>query len=149
MIPTESAAGCSASCLIDACPSAGGSSATRASHAPTCDDLDLVGVAAVAPANHLLGVVRAGALLPVKNEGYAFTLLLLSGALGDDPQIRPIRFCPTQPSIGTGRTWTNGAEPGLAKTTHREDYSVPSSSRAPTRSCPTTTSDASTPNSTP
>jgi len=60
-----------------------------ASHAPAWDDLDLVGVAAIAPANHILGVVRAGALLPVKNEGYGFTPLLLSGALGGDPQIRP------------------------------------------------------------
>jgi hypothetical protein len=33
--------------------------------------------------------VRAGALLPVKNDGYAFTPLLLCGAIGGDPQIRP------------------------------------------------------------
>jgi pimeloyl-ACP methyl ester carboxylesterase len=60
-----------------------------ASQAPAWNDLDLVGVAAVAPANHLLGAVRAGALIPLKNEGYGFTPLLLSGALGGDPQIRP------------------------------------------------------------
>ena len=60
-----------------------------ASHAPAWNDLDLVGVAAIAPANHILGNVRAGALLPVKNEGYAFTPLLLCGAIGGDPQIRP------------------------------------------------------------
>jgi pimeloyl-ACP methyl ester carboxylesterase len=60
-----------------------------ASQAPAWNDLDLVGVAAVAPANHLLEAVRAGALIPLKNEGYGFTPLLLSGALGGDPQIRP------------------------------------------------------------
>jgi pimeloyl-ACP methyl ester carboxylesterase len=60
-----------------------------ASQAPAWDDLNLVGVTAIAPANHILGVVRAGALLPVKNEGYGFTPLLLCGALASDPQIRP------------------------------------------------------------
>lgn len=60
-----------------------------ASQAPAWEDLDLVGVAAIAPANHVLGNVRAGALLPVKNDGYGFTPLLLCGALAGDPQIRP------------------------------------------------------------
>src|SRR6476646_3800537 len=120
-----------------------------ASHAPAWDDLDLVGVAAIAPANHILGVVRAGALLPVKNEGYGFTPLLLSGALGGDPQIRPDQVLSDTAFTSTGRTWTSGAEPDSAKTTRGKDSSVPSSSRAPTRTCPTTTSDASTPNSTP
>jgi hypothetical protein len=45
--------------------------------------------AAIAPANHILGVVRANAPLPLKNEGYAFTPLLLCGALGGNPQIWP------------------------------------------------------------
>ena len=60
-----------------------------ASQAPACDDLHLVGVAAMAPANHVLGNVRAGALLPVKSDGYGFTPLLLCGAMAGDPQIRP------------------------------------------------------------
>jgi pimeloyl-ACP methyl ester carboxylesterase len=60
-----------------------------ASHAPARDDLNLVGVAAIAPANHLLGLVRAGALLPAKNEGYGYIPLLLCGAIGGDPRIRP------------------------------------------------------------
>ena len=60
-----------------------------ASQAPADGDFDLVGVAAIAPANHVGGNVRAGALLPVKNEGYGFTPLLLCVAMGGDPQIRP------------------------------------------------------------
>ncbi|WP_374201558.1 hypothetical protein [Actinocorallia sp. API 0066] len=44
----------------------------------------LVGVAAIAPANHQLEVVRAGAnpLNVIKDEGYAFTPLFLAGAIG-------------------------------------------------------------------
>lgn len=43
--------------------------------------LTLVAVAAIAPANHLLGVVRAGSLVNVANAGFAFTPLLLCGAI--------------------------------------------------------------------
>jgi pimeloyl-ACP methyl ester carboxylesterase len=42
----------------------------------------LVGVAAIAPANHSLGLVHAGAISDSKNEGYGFTPLLLAGAIG-------------------------------------------------------------------
>jgi pimeloyl-ACP methyl ester carboxylesterase len=42
----------------------------------------LVAVAAIAPANHPLQVVQAGALVPAPDEGYAFTPLFLAGAIG-------------------------------------------------------------------
>ncbi|NJP99886.1 lipase family protein [Streptomyces zingiberis] len=72
--------------------SQGGQAALFAAHhSPSHPDLDLAGVAAIAPANHLLGIVRAGSVVPSHAEdgGYAFTPLLLSGALGGDPAIRP------------------------------------------------------------
>jgi pimeloyl-ACP methyl ester carboxylesterase len=47
------------------------------------DGLELVGVAAIAPANHSLGLIRAGAspLNTAQNEGYSFTPLFLAGAI--------------------------------------------------------------------
>ncbi|MHA6757089.1 alpha/beta hydrolase family protein [Streptacidiphilus sp. PAMC 29251] len=42
----------------------------------------LVAVAAIAPANHPLNIVQAGALLPAPDDGYAFTPLFLAGAIG-------------------------------------------------------------------
>jgi pimeloyl-ACP methyl ester carboxylesterase len=42
----------------------------------------LLAVAAIAPANHALNVVQAGALNPGIDEGYAFTPLFLAGAIG-------------------------------------------------------------------
>ncbi|GAB3957819.1 alpha/beta hydrolase family protein [Streptomyces sparsus] len=72
--------------------SEGGQAALFAGHhALAWPDLDLRAVAAVAPANHLLGAVRAGALAPARSDGYASTPLLLSGAVGGDPDIRPHR----------------------------------------------------------
>ncbi|MDK1473483.1 lipase family protein [Streptomyces sp. 549] len=63
-----------------------------AHHAPAWPDLDLRAVAAVAPANHLLDQVRATARLPARGAGGpALTPLLLSGAMGGDPAIRPHR----------------------------------------------------------
>ncbi|GII04900.1 alpha/beta hydrolase family protein [Planobispora takensis] len=59
-----------------------------AHHAPERAD-GLVGVAAIAPANHALDVVRGGAHYPGPNRGYAFTPLFLAGAIGGDPSIRP------------------------------------------------------------
>ena len=57
-----------------------------AAHAPAWTEefnpeLIMVAVAAIAPANHLLGVVRAGSLVNVASEGFAFTPLLLCGAM--------------------------------------------------------------------
>jgi pimeloyl-ACP methyl ester carboxylesterase len=71
-----------------------------ASHAPSWIeelklDLNLVAVAAIAPANHLLGLVKVGAALPTASEGYAFTPLLLCGAMAGAEaggnEIRPER----------------------------------------------------------
>jgi pimeloyl-ACP methyl ester carboxylesterase len=42
----------------------------------------LIAVAAIAPANHPLQVVQAGAWVPAPDEGYAFTPLFLAGAIG-------------------------------------------------------------------
>ncbi|MFI5776583.1 alpha/beta hydrolase family protein [Nocardia sp. NPDC051570] len=47
----------------------------------------LVGVAAMAPANHPYGIVRAGSLLPATDGGFAFTPLFLSGAVVGDTTI--------------------------------------------------------------
>jgi pimeloyl-ACP methyl ester carboxylesterase len=61
-----------------------------AHHAPDwTPELDLVGVAAIAPANHPLTLVQAGAAAAATNPGYAFTPLFLSGAIGGDPSIDP------------------------------------------------------------
>ncbi|MEV4879830.1 alpha/beta hydrolase family protein [Streptomyces cyaneofuscatus] len=69
--------------------SQGGQAALFAAHhAPGRVD-GLAGVAAIAPANHLLGLVRGGATLDQVNSGFAFTPLLLAGALGGDPTIDP------------------------------------------------------------
>jgi pimeloyl-ACP methyl ester carboxylesterase len=79
----------SSRCAIVGHSQGGQAALFAASQAPACSDLDLVGVAAIGPANHVAGNVRAGALLAVKNEGYGFTPLLLCGAMAGDPQIRP------------------------------------------------------------
>ncbi len=59
-----------------------------ASHAPGRVG-GLAGVAAIAPANHPLDLVKAGAYVPIFNEGFAFTPLFLAGAMGGDPTILP------------------------------------------------------------
>ncbi len=61
-----------------------------ANHAPGRAD-GLVGVAAIAPANHPLDVMKAGALWLGQdpNHGYAFTPLFLAGAMGGNPDIAP------------------------------------------------------------
>ena len=60
------------------------------SYAPTwAPELDLVGVAAIAPANHNLPLLQAGAGLAGTNPGFAFTPLFLCGAIGADPTIDP------------------------------------------------------------
>lgn len=71
--------------------SQGGQAALFAGHhAPAwTPELDLVGVAAFAPANHPLPLVQAGASSGATNPGYAFTPLFLSGAIGGDPGIDP------------------------------------------------------------
>ncbi|WP_411080599.1 alpha/beta hydrolase family protein [Streptomyces sp. cmx-18-6] len=69
--------------------SQGGQAALFAAHhAPGRVD-GLAGVAAIAPANHLLGLVRAGALFDRAAPGFAFTPLFLAGAIGGDPTIDP------------------------------------------------------------
>ena len=69
--------------------SQGGQAALFAAHhAP--DRIDgLVGVAAIAPASHPLGLAQAGAAADNLNPGYAFTPLFLAGALAGDPTIDP------------------------------------------------------------
>lgn len=68
-----------------------------ASHARDCDDLnaDLAAVVAIAPANHLLGLVRVGAVAAEPGEGFAFTPLMLCGAIAGaaaaGKEIRPER----------------------------------------------------------
>ncbi|MYR93268.1 MULTISPECIES: alpha/beta hydrolase family protein [unclassified Streptomyces] len=69
--------------------SQGGQAALFAAHHAPGRVEGLVGVAAIAPANHLLGLVRAGSLLGQENSGFAFTPLFLAGALGGDPTIDP------------------------------------------------------------
>lgn len=60
-----------------------------ASRAPERVESGLVGVAAIAPSSHPLGLVRAGALSQDVGEGFAFTPLFLAGALAGDPTIDP------------------------------------------------------------
>jgi alpha-beta hydrolase superfamily lysophospholipase len=61
-----------------------------AHHAPTwTPDLDLRGVAALAPVSDIYTLVTAGCLLPVTDKGFAFTALFLSGAIAGDPNIKP------------------------------------------------------------
>ncbi|MBO2451725.1 alpha/beta fold hydrolase [Actinomadura barringtoniae] len=71
--------------------SQGGQAALFAAHYASgwAPELQLAGVAAIAPANHPLGLVRVGAKLPVVDEGLAFTPLFLCGAMGGDPSIEP------------------------------------------------------------
>jgi alpha-beta hydrolase superfamily lysophospholipase len=70
--------------------SQGGQAALFAGHYARswAPELDLAGVAAIAPANHNLPLVQAGAASAATNPGYAFTPLFLCGA-GGDPQIDP------------------------------------------------------------
>ncbi|MFJ8403657.1 alpha/beta hydrolase family protein [Streptomyces microflavus] len=69
--------------------SQGGQAALFAAHHAPGRVEGLVGVAAIAPANHLLGLVRGGATLDQMNTGFAFTPLFLAGAIGGDPTIDP------------------------------------------------------------
>lgn len=72
--------------------SQGGQAALFAAHhAPgrLGSDSGLVGVAAIAPSNHPLGLVRLGAGDTKVGEGFAFTPLFLAGAMGGDPSITP------------------------------------------------------------
>ncbi|MCU1647387.1 MAG: Secretory lipase [Nocardia sp.] len=68
--------------------SQGGQAALYSAHyAPGRVD-GLVGVAAIAPANHPKAIVRAGALVPTNADGgFAFTGLFLSGAIVGDESI--------------------------------------------------------------
>lgn len=70
--------------------SQGGQAALFAAHyaAAWTPELHLLGVAAIAPANHVLPLVQAGAGLSAMLPGFAFTPLFLSGAIGGDPTIR-------------------------------------------------------------
>ncbi len=68
--------------------SQGGQAALFAAHhAPDRVKSGLVGVAAIAPSSHPLGLVRAGALSPDVGEGFAFTPLFLAGAIAGEPSI--------------------------------------------------------------
>lgn len=70
--------------------SQGGQAALFAAHhAPERVESGLVGVAAIAPSNHSLGLVRAGALSGDVGEGFAFTPLFLAGAIAGEPSIDP------------------------------------------------------------
>jgi pimeloyl-ACP methyl ester carboxylesterase len=69
--------------------SQGGQAALFAAHHAPDRVPGLVGVAAIAPANHPLGLVRAGALDNKVGGGFAFTPLFLAGAIGCDPSIDP------------------------------------------------------------
>ncbi|MFF1874872.1 alpha/beta hydrolase family protein [Kitasatospora herbaricolor] len=70
--------------------SQGGQAALFAArYAPERVDSGLVGVAAIAPSNHALGLVRIGAADPNVGEGFAFTPLFLAGAIGGNPGIDP------------------------------------------------------------
>lgn len=60
-----------------------------ASHAPERVESGLVGVAAIAPSNHALGLVRLGAKDSRVGDGFAFTPLFLAGAIGGEPSIDP------------------------------------------------------------
>ena len=86
--------------------SQGGQAALFAAHhAPERTD-NLVGVAAIAPANHTFEVVQAGALWPGFSEGYAFTPMFLCGAMGGDPTIEPEQVL----SINAIKYWPQVAE---------------------------------------
>ncbi len=70
--------------------SQGGQAALFAAHhAPERVERNLVGVAAIAPSNHVLGLVRIGARDENTGEGFAFTPLFLAGAIGGEPSIEP------------------------------------------------------------
>lgn len=68
--------------------SQGGQAALFAAHHAEGRVAGLVGVAAIAPANHPKAITRAGALVPgTADGGLAFTPLFLSGAIGGDTTI--------------------------------------------------------------
>ncbi|MFD5111769.1 alpha/beta hydrolase family protein [Streptomyces sp. NPDC058391] len=71
--------------------SQGGQAALFAGHhAPErVTEASLVGVAAIAPSNHSLPLVQAGAEEDKTGDGFAFTPLFLAGAIGGDPDINP------------------------------------------------------------
>ncbi|WP_329611610.1 alpha/beta hydrolase [Kitasatospora herbaricolor] len=70
--------------------SQGGQAALFAAHhAPGRVERGLVGVAAIAPSNHSLPLVRAGAEEDKTGDGFAFTPLFLAGAIGGEPTIEP------------------------------------------------------------
>ena len=61
-----------------------------AHHAPIwTPELDLRGVAAMAPASAVHLLVAGGSVLEDRLEGFAFTALFLSGAIGGNPNIDP------------------------------------------------------------
>ncbi|KYF87272.1 lipase [Sorangium cellulosum] len=61
-----------------------------AHHAPTwTPDLDLRGVAAMAPASGVHLLVAAGTTLDYAQPGFAFTALFLAGAIAGNPNINP------------------------------------------------------------
>ena len=61
-----------------------------AHHAPIwTPDLDLRGVAALAPASAVHLLVAGGSVLEERLEGFAFTALFLAGAIGGNPHIKP------------------------------------------------------------
>ncbi|MDB5125724.1 MAG: Secretory lipase [Mucilaginibacter sp.] len=69
--------------------SQGGQGALFAAHHAPDRIEGLTAVAAIAPANHPLGLVQAGAAAGHLNPGYAFTPLFLAGTLAGDPTIDP------------------------------------------------------------
>lgn len=71
--------------------SQGGQAALFAAHVAHnwTPELRLAGVCAIAPANHPLEQVHAGAVYKGYTPGLAFTPLFLCGAIGGDPSIRP------------------------------------------------------------
>ncbi|MFI6341138.1 alpha/beta fold hydrolase [Streptomyces sp. NPDC050535] len=69
--------------------SQGGQAALFAAHHAHDRINGLVGVAAIAPANHSLNLVQAGAEDDKTGDGFAFTPLFLAGAIGGNPSIEP------------------------------------------------------------
>ena len=100
-----------------------------ASHAPGRVS-GLAGVAAIAPASHTLDVVKAGAYLPIPNEGLAFTPLFLArrhGRRSDDPPRRgPVRGRARQLAAG-GHQVPGG--PGQGRLGHRHPRQYPVQAR--------------------
>ncbi|MFD4690945.1 alpha/beta hydrolase family protein [Streptomyces sp. NPDC058463] len=77
--------------------SQGGQAALFAAHhAPERVERGLVGVAAIAPSNHSLPLVQAGAEEDKTGDGFAFTPLFLAGAIGGNPEIDPTQVLSDQ-----------------------------------------------------